>query len=286
MLEREKDLVTVRVAIVELMSGSEFSFLICSSKRFRRTYIAMIVNLTYAMEFHIHQNQADVIHQPESHVFLRTRIWFWVSLGWIIQLWNRIHLSCTRCAASPLFVFRPRVLPFEPWSDQRYDVQIRFVLSVSLMFEYPMRAFMEWMSKQKNLRNLRWSGRNVARSRSSGRRSRISCASNIGFLGIGARVGVISSPWDPIFRSKPSPQLMDKIPNIGQKCFRLSMKLVSLSSLRTPWTRLVRRQLVRATRIYAKPLLGLINCFISSWNLAWRLRSPPAWFPSRQTISS
>ena len=46
--------------------------------------------------------------------------------------------------------------------------------------------------------------------RSSGRRSRISCASNIGFLGTGTRGGVILSPWDLIFQSKTSPQLMDK----------------------------------------------------------------------------
>ena len=108
-------------------------------------------------------------------------------------------------------VFRSRVLAFGLWLDQRYDVQVRFVLSGNFIFEYPMWSFMEWMSKQKKLRNLRWSGRNVARSRSSGRRSRISCASNIGFFGTGARGGVISSPWNQIFRSNPSPQLMDKV---------------------------------------------------------------------------
>ena len=157
------------------------------------------------MEFHIHQNQVYVIYWPESYVFLRTRFRFWVSAGWIIQRWNHFHLSCTWCAASPVFVFRSRVLTFGPWSDQRYDVQVRFVISGNWMFDYPMQAFMEWMSKQKNSRNLRWSGRNVVRSRSSGRRSIISCASNIGFLGTGARGGVISSPLDPIFQSNPSP---------------------------------------------------------------------------------
>ena len=36
--------------------------------------------------------------------FIRTWSRFWVSAGWITQRWNHIHLFCTLCAASPLFL--------------------------------------------------------------------------------------------------------------------------------------------------------------------------------------
>ena len=94
------------------------------------------------------------------------------------------------------------------------------------------------------------------------------------------RRNVISMRSDILIKDEP---IVDGYSlSIGQKRFRQSMRLVSSSLLRTPRTWLVRRQLVRATRFYAKPLLGLINCSVLSRKVAWRLRSTPSSFPKRQ----
>ena len=70
--------------------------------------------------------------------------------------------------------------------------------------------------------------------------------------------------------------------SIGQKRFRRSMILVSSYLLRTPQAWLMWRQLVHGTRLYVKPLLGLINCLDSSYKLVWRLRFPPSFLPKIQ----
>ena len=104
---------------------------------------------TYIMGFHTHQNQAYCTFtvMRAIHTYVIPVLGFsgmdYSTLKSFPPLLHFVCLFCTLCAASPLFVVRSCVLPFGPFSDQRHDVQVRFVLSGDWMFEHPMRAFME-----------------------------------------------------------------------------------------------------------------------------------------------